>query len=567
MHRNPKQFAVRLTALLAISILTLAAGCQQPLFKNESRTFGLFEKKVDFETLLANSQLTVPVEASATDRLAAISGDEIKIEASQSAPQSLAQTPIPTETISYSNLRQRPNSSFSRTIVRGQSPGGGDFFGDKQVEQAGGVRGVGSSSVQTGNADSGSVEKVAFQYPEFETPDRPFVPGNGLNSPNVGSPNELNPLVQPFERGGVASFPQNYADLDIYVTETQTGRINFGGAYNSDNGIVGQFTIDEKNFDIMRWPRNFREIIDGTAWRGGGQAFRLELVPGANLERYLISISEPYLFGTDYSFSASGYLFDRAYFDWDEQRLGGRFAVGRRLTPDLSISGGVRLESVTVDNARLTTSTELNNALGTSNLFLGNVGLVRDTRDSTVIATQGSFLSMTYSQAFGDYSFARGDVDYRRYKLLYERPDGSGRHTISVGTKLGFSGSSTPIFENYFAGGFSTMRGYDFRGASPVEGGVRVGGEFQWLNSVEYMFPITADDMIRGVLFCDFGTVEEKVEINTDNFRVAPGFGFRVNMPGGGMGGAPLAFDFAFPVASADGDEEKIFSFYLGVLR
>ena len=224
------------------------------------------------------------------------------------------------------------------------------------------------------------------------------------------------------------------------------------------------------------------------------------------------------------------------------------------------------MESVTIDDPRLGTSAELNTALGNSNLFLGNIGLIRDTRDHPFLATEGSYMALTYSQAFGDYSYARGDFDFRRYRLMYERPDGSGRHTVSFGTKLGFSGSSTPVFENYFAGGFSTLRGYDFRGASPLQGGVRVGGEFQWLNTLEYMFPLTADDMIKAVVFCDFGTVEESVELNADNFRVAPGFGFRVHMPAAGIG-APLAFDFAFPVASAVGDEEKVFSFYLGVLR
>ena len=238
----------------------------------------------------------------------------------------------------------------------------------------------------------------------------------------------------------------------------------------------------------------------------------------------------------------------------------------RRLTPDLSISTGLRMERVDIDDPRVATSNQLNDVLGKSNLFLGNVGLIRDTRDHPYLATEGSYMSATYSQAFGDYSYARGDIDYRRYRLMYERPDGSGRHTLSYGTKLGFSGSSTPVFENYFAGGFSTLRGFDFRGAAPIEGGVRVGGEFQWLNSLEYTFPLTADDMVKGVMFCDFGTVEESVEINKENFRVAPGFGFRVNMPAAGIG-APLAFDFAFPVSTAEGDDEKIFSFYLGVLR
>jgi outer membrane protein insertion porin family len=127
------------------------------------------------------------------------------------------------------------------------------------------------------------------------------------------------------------------------------------------------------------------------------------------------------------------------------------------------------------------------NALEGDDLYLFNVGLIRDTRDHPFLATEGSYLAATYTQGFGDFDYPRGDLEYRRYRLMYERPDGSGRHTVSFGTKLGFSGSATPIFENYFAGGFSTLRGYEFRGAAPQENGVRVGGEFQWLNTVEYM--------------------------------------------------------------------------------
>ena len=413
----------------------------------------------------------------------------------------------------------------------------------------------------------GSVQQTAYQYPEGSAQGA-VTPVFGLPSENIGSPNELNPLVQPGTNGGnampVGSDFFNYADLDVFVSETQTGSVNIGGAYNSDNGIVGQFVVDERNFDITAFPRSFRDFFDGTAFRGGGQAFRLELVPGRQVQRYLVSFSDPYLLGTNYSFSMSAYLFDRRYFDWDEQRVGGRVSFGRRLTPDLSINFGLRLENVELSDPRSTASPQLNENLGDSDLYLFNVGLVRDTRDHPFLATEGSFLSATYTQGFGDFDYPRGDLEYRRYRLMYERPDGSGRHTVSFGTKLGFSGSQTPIYENYFAGGFSTLRGYEFRGAAPSENGVRVGGEFQWLNTLEYVFPITPDDMVKGVAFCDFGTVEENIEINSENFRVAPGVGLRIHMPALGIG-APLAFDFAFPVNSAENDDERTFSFYLGI--
>jgi outer membrane protein insertion porin family len=119
-------------------------------------------------------------------------------------------------------------------------------------------------------------------------------------------------------------------------------------------------------------------------------------------------------------------------------------------------------------------------------------------------------------------------LDGRQYFLLDERPDHSGRHVLTVSSRVGVTGSDTPIFENFFAGGFSTLRGFEFRGASPVESNVQVGGRFEWLNTVEYLFPLTADDMIHGVAFCDFGTVEQNIAIHGDDFRVAPGLGLRI---------------------------------------
>ena len=464
-------------------------------------------------------------------------------------------------------------ASATAPIVRGQDPG--SSANPSQIQGAyyvtGGEFAPSGSRIATAppRQDDG-VAPAAYQYPELgaQGAQTPFLP----NSDRIGSPNELNPLVYPYPPSGSATFPrnyfdQNYADLIISAAEGQTGRINIGGAYNSENGLVGQFIIDERNFDIRRFPRSFRDLRDGVAWRGAGQGFRLELVPGNVVQRYMVNFTEPYLFDTNISFSLSGFYFTRNYFDWNEQRLGGRFAFGYRLTPDLSVSLGLRMEDVKLFNPRLNTSPQLNDSLGSTDLFMATLSIVNDTRDHPFLPTDGTYTSLSFSQAFGEVAFPRADLEFRKYHLIYERLDRSGRHTLSYGTRLGFSGSDTPIFENYFAGGFSTIRGFDFRGMGPVEGGIRVGGPFQWLSSVEYMFPLTADDMIRGVAFVDFGTVEQSVKLNWDTFRIAPGLGLRVHLPAAGMGGAPLAFDFAFPVNKTDTDDRQIFSFYMGFTR
>ena len=403
----------------------------------------------------------------------------------------------------------------------------------------------------------------------------PPVPGN--LAPNYAQPPspttevQLTPVPQLPDQGSSTGLfrpfetTQHSAPLDIYVDETSTGRFNFGVGVNSDLGVTGQIMVDERNFDLFRIPRGWNDFANGKAFRGAGQAFHMEAVPGNQLHRYVVSITEPYLFSTPVSMTTSGFFFTRYYQDWSERRLGGRLAWGYRLTPDLSVAMTVRGEEVEIYNPRVSGVAQLDAVIGDNDLYSGRISATHDTRDSPFAPTEGHLIELSYEQVFGDFDYSRYEAEYRRYFLLKERADGSGRHTLGFIIGGGISGEETPIFENYFAGGFSTIRGFSFRGASPVVNGVVVGGRMKLIGSLEYLFPITADDMIKGAVFTDFGTVETDLDINGDQFRVAPGFGFRVAVPA--LGPAPLAFDFAFPIAHADTDELRVFSFFVGFGR
>ena len=365
--------------------------------------------------------------------------------------------------------------------------------------------------------------------------------------------------------GALDQSADEFADLVVNLRETQTGRFMFGVGVNSDLGLTAQVIIDERNFDYRRFPTSLDDIINGTAWRGGGQALRIEAVPGSEVQRYLVNFTEPYLFDTPITLNLSGFLFDRRYFDYDEQRLGGRVGLGYRITPDLSISLAMRLENVGLRNPRVPGIPELEQALGDNDLYGTKVTITHDTRDIPFAPTEGHYLELSYEQVFGNFDYPRGNVDYRRYFLLRERADGSGRHTLGLSAKAGFTGSQTPVYENFFAGGYSTLRGFRFRHASPKVGDVIVGGELSLLGSVEYIFPITADDMLKGAVFTDFGTVEEGIGIDREDFRVAVGAGMRISVPA--LGPAPIAVDFAIPVAREATDRVQNFSFFVGFGR
>ncbi len=359
--------------------------------------------------------------------------------------------------------------------------------------------------------------------------------------------------------------------LTSIVEDTETGRLMFSVGVNSESGLIGSVVIDEQNFDWTRFPRSWEEIRNRTAWRGAGQRFRIEATPGTQVQKYAVSFQEPYLLDSQVSLSLSGFFYDRIYDDWTEERLGGRIAGGYQFTHDLSGTFAYRGSKVTVYNPSTSGVPALDNALGTSALHGFQVGLTHDTRDSPFLATEGHLFEATFEQVIGTYQYPRAEIEMRQYFMLRQHPDGSGRHVLSLGGRAGITGDETPIYDNFFAGGFSTLRGFRYRGASPVEYssstglGVTVGGHFQLLASVEYMFPITADDTLRGVVFVDTGTVEPSISNWSDRYRVAPGFGVRITIPA--MGPAPIALDLAFPVSHQGSDEMEAFSFWIGFLR
>lgn len=389
----------------------------------------------------------------------------------------------------------------------------------------------------------------------------PGLDGTQAQNPLFNNSPDGNPLGNPM----LMPSPDQpgWVDLVPEVTETQTGRISFGVGVNSDAGFLGNAIVDESNFDILRVPTSFRDILDGTAFRGGGQQFRMEAVPGNQVSRYLISWRDPFFMDTNNSVGVSGFYYTRIFEDWNETRAGGNVKIGRQFDNYTSGIVTFRVEDVEVHDVANNPPPLLAESLGHSLLSTVRVGLVHDTRDSAFLPTEGHYLEAGYEQAFGDFTYPRGDLIARQYFTTYQRADGEGRHILALNGQITYTGDDTPIFERLYAGGFSSFRGFQFRGVTPRDNGVGVGGQWQALGSVEYIFPFNASESVRGVVFSDFGTVEKSVAFN--DFRASAGAGLRVTIPA--MGPLPIALDLAWPIVREDFDKTRIFSFYVGFLR
>jgi outer membrane protein insertion porin family len=378
-------------------------------------------------------------------------------------------------------------------------------------------------------------------------------------------------------------------DALVEVAEGTTGRWSVGAGVSTNVGLVGQLSLEQKNFDIANPPKSFDEFIRGQSFKGAGQYFQIMLEPGTEFQRYRVKFVEPYLLDSPYSFSNDLYFFTRGRESWDERRIGDIVSIGRRFGDVWSVSLALRAEQVTLSNMAdlfndgITqvsfpiagadgniirfndTAQEILNERGAHYLSSVKVAVVRDTTNSYSFPTVGSRASLSveqYGVLGGEVGITKVEAGFNWYTTLYT--DLFDRKTVlALRNDVGaIVAGDSPTYERYYLGGIGNLRGFHFRGLGPHNGPRNdpVGGDFSWNTTAEVNFPIY-EDLIRGVVFVDVGTVESDLTIS--KIRSDAGAGVRLTLPF--LGGLPIAIDLAYPISRKDGDRTQVFSIALGL--
>jgi outer membrane protein insertion porin family len=354
-------------------------------------------------------------------------------------------------------------------------------------------------------------------------------------------------------------------DVLIEIEETNTGRFDVGGAVSSDSGVVGRISLVQRNFDIRDTPDSAGDFFSGRSFRGGGQTFSIEILPGNRVQTYSIGLSEPYLFESNYSGSASLFIRNRDFDEFDEDRKGARLAIGRRFGTRWTGNIALRAEQISLSDIEASRPTDIFAVADESTLIGISANLERNTLDNRIRPTKGSKTGLRVEQVVGDFEFTKIEAQHGFYVPI--REDYLGRATVlSVNTSLGYipqGRSDTPTYERYYLGG-QDFRGFEFRTVSPK--GIRndnglpsndpIGGTWKFFLGGQIEQPLY-EDIISIVGFVDSGTVT--FDPGFDDYRVSVGFGFRFHIPS--LSPAPLAFDFGFPIMKEDDDESRLFTF------
>src|SRR3546814_2811726 len=117
-----------------------------------------------------------------------------------------------------------------------------------------------------------------------------------------------------------------------------------------------------------------------------------------------------------------------------------------------------------------------------------------------------------------------------------------------------------PFFENFYAGGARSVRGFRDNTLGPRESAPRstylqpLGGSLKTVGSLEMFFPTLFDSPAARIsAFVDFGNVFKDVDaFDADELRVSTGIALMWRAPVG-----PLSISYAFPLRQGADDEHE----------
>ncbi|MFM2479014.1 outer membrane protein assembly factor BamA [Celerinatantimonas sp. MCCC 1A17872] len=390
-------------------------------------------------------------------------------------------------------------------------------------------------------------------------------------------------------------------DVDMAVKEQSTGSITAGIGYGTTSKISLNAGISQKNF------------------MGTGDYVAIKASRNTYSKEISLSHTNPY-------FTKDGVsLGERLYYkDFDASKanlvsytnktIGLKGTLGFPINENNRLSLGLGGEINKISQAdpyeqvrqfwRIYKSnvSDTNNSLDFKNVTV-DLGWTRNTLDYGKFPTDGSKQQFSFEIAVpgSDTQYFKTSIDSHNYFPLTDNHHwvlktygkvgyGNGYGQVDGGDQI------LPFFENFYAGGWGTVRGFSSNTIGPraiyandnngnteyVPGGA-IGGNGMAVGSVELIFPTpflseSYADQIRTTAFLDFGSVwdteydtsqamrqcvkncdEIADYTNPGRIRAAAGISVQWWSPIG-----PVVFSLAKPVKKYPGDDTEFFSFNLG---
>ncbi len=350
-------------------------------------------------------------------------------------------------------------------------------------------------------------------------------------------------------------------DLVIKVEEQSTGSFTAG---------VGFSQVDGASFNIGVSERNFI---------GSGNQLDFKISTSSARKTADIGMTNPYFTPDGVSFGGGFYLSEidaqqLGVSDYTTNNFGVRFSLGYPLSEYSRINYGLKLNDQTLvcaDGFNICTDYIAEQGDNSTSAIL-SMGWTYDTKNSYYFPSKGQSFSVSgqvVAPISSDVSFYKLFMDEKWYYPLSENFTMKLKLGLAYGDGLG-NYKSLPFYENFYAGGIGSVRGYEPNslGAhydSVIDGSSRpIGGTSRVVSTFALVMPMPfIDDSsnMRISMFYDAGNVFADVnDIEVGELRTSAGIGVSWITPVG-----PLAFSFAQPLNYTKDDKLQSFQFNLGI--
>ncbi|MFA5983204.1 MAG: outer membrane protein assembly factor BamA [Methylococcaceae bacterium] len=346
-------------------------------------------------------------------------------------------------------------------------------------------------------------------------------------------------------------------DVNYTVVEKASGNLSAGVGFSQTQGIVLNANISQDNIF------------------GSGKRLNLAFNNSTFLTQYQIGFLDPYFttdgvsLGYDVGYTTrNANAVNLTNYTTDVINAGFNFGIPLNEFDRLQFNTEIkrtRLKTTTLtsDQIRAFLNQQGKDTFVT---FGPSLGWTHDTLNRAIFPDRGR------QQRFSTLVTLPGsDLEY--YKISYKHQlyfplarDFTFRLQAEAGYGGGYGKSSDlPFFENYFAGGFGSVRGFNTNTIGPRDtiNGVRnrpFGGSSKLIGNAELFFPVPFLSDVKSVrlgAFFDAGTVSKN--FNTSDLKYAAGLSGEWLSPFGA-----LAVSAAVPLNATPLDDKKVFQFNFG---
>lgn len=348
-------------------------------------------------------------------------------------------------------------------------------------------------------------------------------------------------------------------DVNFKVKERPPGSVQFGVGFSGSQGFLITGSLTHTNF------------------LGTGNRVSLEVANNSVSKSASASWTDPYFTNDGISQSVSVFYRKaesviRQSSGFNYNTIGTNLTYGIPLSEFTSLRAGVGLEHTAIDTFANSTSDQVlefvvDNGTEYTDLEL-RTGISRDTRNRTFFASRGSLHSLTVDARVpgSDLEFATATYRMQQYIPLPFKFFVEFNANIAASEDYGSGKTQVPPYENFFAGGSRTVRGYDDGSLGPRDTPFDnpFGGRLRTTSQTELVIPTPFESdqkSTRVSLFYDVGQVFERPQdFDAGELRTSAGIAFQWFTPFLGL----LDLSYAFPLNEEVADEVDRFQINFG---